>query len=143
MKKYLLIAAFLAPAMLKAQTINFTVKGSIGNLDAPAKAYLIYRNDAGSVTDSANIQKGGFAFTGTYASPVRATLVISHNGESLKKLKKADQLPVYLETAIIKITAKDSIAKATITGSPLNKDNQDLVLAQKPFTDRINALESP
>jgi len=142
MKKYLLIAAFLAPAILKAQTINFTVKGSIGNLDAPAKAYLIYRNDAGNVTDSANLQKGSFAFTGTYTNPVRATLVISHNGESLKKLKKADQLPVYLETATIKVTAKDSIAKAIITGSPLNKDNQELVLAQKPYTDKINALES-
>jgi peroxiredoxin len=142
MKKYLLIAAFLAPAILKAQTINYTVKGSIGNLDAPAKAYLIYRNDTGNVTDSANIQKGSFVFTGTYTNPVRATLVISHNGESLKKLKKADQLPVYLETATIKVTAKDSITKATITGSPLNKDNQDLVLAQKPYTDRISVLES-
>jgi len=142
MKKYLLIAAFLAPAILKAQTINFTVKGTVGNLDAAAKAYLIYNTETASVTDSANIEKGNFAFTGTYTNPVRATLIISHTGENLKKLKKADRLAIYLETATIKITAPDSIAKATITGSLLNKEYQDLTLAQKPFTDQINVLES-
>jgi peroxiredoxin len=140
MKKYILIAAFFVPAILKAQTINFAVKGSIGKLDAPAKAYLVYRTETGSVTDSANIQQGSFAFNGTYTNPVRATLIISHNGDPLKKLKKADQLPIYLETATIKVTATDSIEKATITGSRLNKDNQELTWTTKPFTDQVNAL---
>jgi peroxiredoxin len=142
MKKFILIAAFFAPAMLKAQTINYAVKGSIGKLDAPAKAYLVYRTETATVTDSVNIQQGNFAFAGTYTSPVKATLIISHDGETLKKLKKADQLPVYLETATIKVTAADSIAKATISGSPLNKDNQELTQVTKPYTQQINALET-
>jgi len=139
MKKYLLIAAFLAPAISQAQTINFAIKGSVGNLDAPAKAYLVYRTETGSVTDSANIQQGHFAFNGTYINPVRATLIVSHTGESLKKLKKADQLPIYLETANIVVTAADSISKAAITGSPLNKDNQELIALTNPYTQQMNA----
>ena len=142
MKKYLLIAAFFAPVALRAQTINFKIEGNVKNVDAPAKAYLIYRTETANVVDSAAVQQGSFAFSGTYANPVKATLLISHTGESYKKLRKIDGLSLYLETATIKITGTDSVAKATISGSKLNTENQELTAVTKPFDDKENALYS-
>ncbi len=142
MKKYILLSLLIAPAILKAQTINYTVNGSVGKLNAPAKAYLTYRSDSGYVTDSTDIQQGAFSFKGTFANPVKATLTIAHNGENFKRLRKPDQLAVYLETATININAADSAYKASITGSQLNKANQELTLALLPYTNQIKAAEA-
>jgi peroxiredoxin len=142
MKKHLFAALLLAPALLKAQTINYTVKGAVGKLDAPAKAYLSYRNETGTATDSATIQQGKFEFKGTFTNPVKATLTIAHNGESLRRLRRPDQLSVYLETATINLAAADSIAKATINGSPLNATNAELTKVLAPFAEQTRAAEA-
>ncbi|MGZ3756596.1 MAG: redoxin domain-containing protein [Mucilaginibacter sp.] len=142
MKKYISIIALLAPAILHAQTINYTVKGTIGQLDAPAKAYLTYRTESGGFTDSASIQQGHFEFKGSFTNPVKATLTIAHNGERLATLRKRDQLAVYLETAAISITASDSVYKAEITGSKLNTDNLELTKILLPYTNQIKAAEN-
>jgi len=142
MKKYIFIALLFATAILKAQTINYTIKGNVGNLDAPAKAYLTYRTETGNVTDSASINQGNFEFKGTFANPVKATLTIAHNGESLRRIRKSDQLSVYLETATIGVTAADSVYKASITGSPLNKANAELTQVLQPFSDQVKAAEA-
>jgi peroxiredoxin len=142
MKKSIFIALLIAPVILKAQTINYTLKGSVGKLDAPAKAYLTYRAETGSATDSATIQQGSFEFKGTFTNPVKATLTIAHNGESLRRLRRPDQLPVYLETGIIGVNAADSVYKATITGSPLNNANAELTRVLQPFSDQVKAVEA-
>ena len=142
MKKYISIITMLAPAILSAQTINYTVKGTVGQLNAAAKAYLTYRTESGGVTDSASIQQGRFEFKGTFTNPVKATLTIAHNGERLATLRKRDQLAVYLETATISIAASDSVSKAEITGSKLNTDNQELTNVLLPYTSQIKAAES-
>ncbi|TWI97576.1 peroxiredoxin [Mucilaginibacter frigoritolerans] len=142
MKKYIFTALLFAPVFLKAQTINYTIKGSIGNLDAPAKAYLTYRTATGNVIDSATLHQGVFEFKGAFTNPVKATLTIAHNGESLKGSRRPDQLQVYLETATINITASDSVYKATITGSQLNDVNTELTKVLQPYTDQIKAAEA-
>ena len=142
MKKYIITALFIAPVLLKAQTIDYTLKGSIGTLDAPAKAYLTYRTATGNATDSATLHQGAFEFKGTFTNPVKATLIIAHNGEGLKRSGKSDQLPVYLETATISILTADSVYKATIVGSQLNDENAELTRILQPFTDQIKAAEA-
>ncbi|GAA4336474.1 TlpA disulfide reductase family protein [Mucilaginibacter gynuensis] len=122
-----------------AQNITYTISGNIGKLNAPAKAFLSYRNDAGNVTDSAIIQQGAFSFKGTLPEAVKANLIIAHEGESLRQLKKADYLPVYLENGNIKISSSDSAAKATVIGGTLNKDNQQLAKVLKPYSDKLKA----
>lgn len=142
MKRYIFTALLLSPAILKAQNLNYTVKGNVANVNSPAKAYLFYRTDNGNNIDSAAVQNGKFEFKGAVANPIKATLYLAHNGESLKTMRNPDQLSLYLEKAIIDIKATDSVKHGTITGSALNKANQELEAAVRPFDDQVRAAEA-
>lgn len=124
MKKLVLSLLMTTPAFLFAQAGDFTLNGKIGTLDAPAKVYLTYRSGESSVLDSAVVNKGVFVFKGKVAGPTMARVIVDHKGEGLKKLgRSADNAVVYLEPAIINLTAKDSIKTVVVTGSKLNDEN--------------------
>jgi hypothetical protein len=62
MKKHLLGFLLLAPGLATAQTTYpFVVKGKVGQLNAPAKVYLL----RGEVLDSATLKNGQFELKGT------------------------------------------------------------------------------
>lgn len=124
--KLLLVAiTAIMPAVLMAQTANYTLTGKVGQLSAPAKAYLIYRSAGKVVTDSMAVDNGTFKFMGTATDPIRAQLVLDHKGEGLTKLgRDADVVVVYLEKGDISLAAKDSVKNAVFTGSKLNDENK-------------------
>ena len=127
----ILLALGFVPAVVWAQSSNFTLNAKVGQIAAPAKAYLIYRSADKMVTDSAAVDNGAFKFMGTATDPIRAQLVLDHKGEGLAKLGRgADVVVVYLEKGDIGLTAKDSVKNAVFTGSKLNDENK----AYKEFT---------
>jgi peroxiredoxin len=129
-KIFLAVAAFLPMAVMAQTATKFTVKGKVGNLNTPAKAYFGYQLGSNQVVDSAAITNGAFEFSGDVLFPTNATILIDHKGEGLAKIiqeRTADAANFYLDNGTIAITsATDSIAKATIAGSPANDDNNKL-----------------
>ncbi|MCC9138114.1 redoxin domain-containing protein [Pontibacter silvestris] len=141
MKKILLTALLISPIMVFAQTGSYTLKGKVGSLNSPAKAYLIQAAENGRQTDSAMVKNGAFEFKGTVNSPRKAMLVLDHKGGGLESLRQgADVLEVYLEKGTISFTSPDSVAKAKFTGSKLNADNQKLRETLKPIQDKAQSL---
>lgn len=138
MKRTLTLIAMLAPALLIAQS-RYVVHGSIGKLNAPARAYLSYRTAASRVTDSTTIKNGNFEFSGTISEPVQAVLFISHKGENLNSLSRPDALELYLESGSIKLTAADSVTHAKVSGSELNRIYEELNHVLEPFTSQRKA----
>ncbi len=124
MKRTLLSAMLVLPLSIFAQN-QFTVKGKIGSLSAPAKAYLTYRVGTNNVTDSTTLKNGEFVFKGTIESPITASLRVKHDDVPVNPQKRvpADLLSFYLEGVNMNIVSVDSIKKATITGSKINDDN--------------------
>jgi len=143
MKKLILSAICLLPLGVMAQQA-FTIQGKVGSLNAPAKAYLTYKEGATIFTDSAELKNGSFAFKGEVAGPVAASVRIKHDATPVnpdpKKRTPNDVITVYLEKAAIKVNAKDSIKYAAITGSKLNDDNAKLKALMKPSEDKIAIL---
>lgn len=143
MKKILLSALSLAPIALLAQQ-DFTIKGKVGSLNAPAKAYLSYNAGGKTVTDSCNVVKGAFEFKGNVASPVMAMLGVKHDAAPENPDQKMRSIPdmiyIYLEKATIKVTAADSVKNAKITGSKINDDNAKLNERLKSVNDKISLL---
>jgi len=140
MKKFILSAALLLPFAAMAQQ-GFTINGKVGALNAPAKAYLIYRTPGGQFADSTNIVKGAFSFKGTVETPVSANIRVVHTAPTATKTP-LDVLSFYVENKNINITAKDSIKNATITGSPVNADNEKLSALMKPAAVKMEALRA-
>lgn len=135
MKKALFTALAVLPFATMAQTSTFTVKGKLGNVKAPAKAYLQYRKDGATLTDSVTINNGAFEFKGPAgAAPIQAFLRLNKAGNGLTKSRDGQQ--VYLEPGVIEVkNTADSLRTATITGTPTNVENLAYKTAMKPVND--------
>ena len=143
MKRIILSAAFLLPLAVMAQD-GYTLKGKVGALKAPAKAYLQYISGNERVLDSAVLNNGVFEFKGAVSGPTSAQLVLKHEADVVATAKKnaPDAIGVFLENKTITLTSADSLKKAIIKGSPLNDDNAQLKTALKPVFDKMAALNA-
>ncbi|UPL48540.1 TlpA disulfide reductase family protein [Hymenobacter sublimis] len=139
MKKHVLGLLLAAPWLANAQTTTpFTIKGTLGKLDAPAKVYLVRR---GAVADSATLKNGVFELKGTTEVPTTADLIFRRNGR-LGSLfgPMGDRTRVFLEPGTVLITSPDSLAHATIKGGPAMNDYLRLDKAMKPTIASMHAL---
>ena len=125
------------PLMAPAQTpIPFTVKGKIGQLNAPAKIYLVRGFVA---TDSATLKDGTFEFKGTTDVPQSADLVIKRDGKwGSGLLGMSDATRIYLEPGPVVLTSSDLLRKATVTGGPITTDDQRLQASLKTVFAKMN-----
>ncbi len=142
MRKLFLLIVCLLPSVLFAQEGKYVLQGKVGNLNAPAKAYLLYRNGDQSVTDSAIVKNGAFEFTNTLEAPTKGTLVMSHDGtfDPNSRTRPDDLLQVFLEPVKFSVTSADSIKNASVKGSPLNDDNKKLEASLKPINAKMDVL---
>jgi peroxiredoxin len=142
MKRLFLFLLALMPAAAFAQDPQvFTLKAKIGNLNAPARAYLAYQLGANKFVDSAVVTNGSFTFTGRLLNPTNASLLLDHTGAGLTRVDStADVLNLYLEKGEITLTSPDSVKKAQITGSKINDDSKRLVAQLKPIMDKAQKL---
>src|ERR1035437_9005469 len=142
MKKILIVIMLIVPFTLLAQNKSYTLKGKVGNVNAPAKVYLNYKNATATVIDSTAIQNGEFEFKGTINDPIQATLVLSYTGAGPRSWP-SQYLFIYLESGNINLSSPDSLVHATITGSTVNSDNEKLKDTLKKAKDKkIAALLS-
>jgi peroxiredoxin len=140
MKKVLIPVLLFMPALLFAQADQFDIKGKVGNLNAPARAYILYSAYDKTTLDSVDLSNGNFEFKGAIQAPTNATITISHNGKTFNELYHRDHLNIYLEAKPMILTPADSIAKATIPNSPINDDDKRLQAALEPSSKKYTRL---
>ncbi|WP_342647177.1 TlpA disulfide reductase family protein [Mucilaginibacter sp. CSA2-8R] len=142
MKKAIITALAILPFAAMAQTPTFTVKGKLGNIKAPAKAYLQYRKDGATMTDSVTINNGAFEFKGAAgALPIQAVLRLNKAGDGLTKSRDGQQ--IYLEPGVIVVkNAADSLKTAMVSGTPTNVENQAYKIAMKPVNDIYETMNA-
>jgi peroxiredoxin len=144
MKKIFVYIGLLLPSLAFAQSTpgTFNIQGKLGSLNPPARAYLFYQLGANKIVDSAAIIEGSFAFKGEVMDPGQAFLIIDHSGTGSGKFDNtSDVLSFYVEKATINVTSStDSVAKAQITGSPVNDDNKKLMALLQPVNIKSKQL---
>ena len=143
MKKAIVGVLAAIPSLLFAQE-DFSIKGSLKNVDAPAKVFMMYAENGERHIDSAMVQKGAFAFNGIVAEPTQAQLIMSPEGKSLQELaspgKTIDMTMLYLAKGVIQVQG-DNLASANISGNEINKDFAGYKTAIKSFADQFAVLE--
>jgi peroxiredoxin len=131
MKKVLVAAVLLLPAIAFAQKEKYIVNGKLGNYNSPAKVYLRTYVDGKAMTDSVVLKDGEFKFTGSVGTvPVNAYLAFNEkgNGVSFKDYKA-----IYLEKGTINVTGSDKLAGAKVDGPKTNQDNVKYEALIKPI----------
>ncbi|MFD1164251.1 redoxin domain-containing protein [Sphingobacterium daejeonense] len=138
MKKTMLAVLAAVPSLLFAQE-DFSIKGTLKNVDAPAKVYLMYVDGGQRHIDSANVEKGQFTYNGIVAEPTQAQLILSADGKSLRELSHPDMTMLYLAKGVINVNG-ETLAAAEVTGNEINKDFAKYKTSIKGVTDQFAAL---
>jgi peroxiredoxin len=139
-KVFFLLLAMPLAAM--AQKEKYTVNGQIGNLNAPAKIHLMYKDGDNWIEDSAILVNGRFRFEGSVVLPVPAMLNLNPTGSD-KGQNRYESLSLFLEKGSIQVSSADSvIIHAVVKGGKVNKDFQNLQLVLKPNTEKSRKLNA-
>lgn len=133
------IIFFMMPCLLLAQSGTYIINGKVGQLPAPAKAYLMYSNAVGKQTDSTLIINGSFSFTGAITNPESAYLIINKKGTGIRT-RTISYIELYLEPATITVISPDSLDNAKISGGQVNADNGKLKIVLAPVKEKMQAL---
>ncbi|RQO71996.1 alkyl hydroperoxide reductase [Pedobacter sp. KBW06] len=120
--KIILTTLLAIPFLGYSQNNDYLLTAKIGQLSAPAKAYLSYRLNGNNVLDSVVLDNGTFQFKGVVSDPIRASLILDHTGAGIKNKKKQDVLTIYLEKGRIQVNATDSIKKGVVSGPKINME---------------------
>lgn len=125
---FLLLAAM--PMLTSAQGGTCIIKGKIGNLNAPAKVYLLKENL--KLAGTALVRNGKFVLKTKFSEPAQINLYLSHSGVSVENLIRnamngGDEIDVkslYLEKGTITVQANDSIHNVILKAGPVNADEE-------------------
>ncbi|CAN5790756.1 TlpA disulfide reductase family protein [soil metagenome] len=122
MKKLLFALLGLLPVITMAQAPTFSLSGKVGKLNAPAKVYFDYMDNGVSNTDSVVPVNGVFKFKGSISSGYGyVRMGLSHDGTGKERaVYGGDVIYFYIGNENIMISSKDSLVKATISGSKVN-----------------------
>lgn len=112
---------------------NYTIKVYLKNVSPQAKAYLNYMLNKEIRQDSATLVGKTFTFKGTQAEQMKAYVLLSPTGAPIKSLDGQDKVAVYLENGTVTVKGTDSLTHATVGGTKLNDEQQQLVNLLEPF----------
>jgi len=123
MKNRLLGFLLLIPTLAVAQApAPYVVKGKVGNLNAPAKMYLVY---GPQVLDSATLKNGQFELRGSNGWPHSAELVLERQGHLREGLRNGmyrrsspERISLFISPEQVTVASPDSLPKARLTGGP-------------------------
>ncbi|MEX8548605.1 MAG: redoxin domain-containing protein [Mucilaginibacter sp.] len=120
MKKIFAIL-LLAPAVLKAQTDNFTLRGKVSaSAAAYKKAYFSYSDGTSKswITDSVVMKDGAFAFSGTIKDTDLHQATLSY-GNSISKRVYNDDLQLFIGKGdLLTVDGITNLKNAKMKGSP-------------------------
>src|SRR5690554_1296165 len=117
-KSFTLLLAYIVPAICLAQTPDFTIRGKIGNLNAPAKIYIDYSAEGGGGQDSTTLENGAFEFSGNIQGNAYARIALAHQGDGKDKaIYTGDVIYIHFGKENLEMNSKDSLSNAVITGS--------------------------
>ena len=136
MKTILIALLCSAPVFGFGQAEKYTVKGNIGNLDAPAVVFLVYNN---AIAGKAVLNHGAFTLSGTVNGPIQAYLMVNPTGQNAPT---NNYTVLYLEDGgIIKVASTNDLTEASIIGTKNNEARARYKTMMKPVEDRDRDLE--
>ena len=133
------LGMLFAAGICNAQSREYILKGQLAEkYDAPLKVYLLKEGKVPS--DSAVIHKGKFEFRGKLDQPLEVALYFQHHpGEPLQFNKKdIDIRSLWIEEGTISLVGDDLIRSATVSGSRLLADQQELTQKKEDIDRKRN-----
>ncbi len=138
----LVMACFAVAGQAQEKAEKYRIVISLDEVNPEGPAVMGFKNGVNMTMDTvfANANKQ-FIFEGEVPAYGRAFINLSHQKpDPTMPPNNSDGVFVYLEEGEIKITGKDSLKTAVISGTPLNEDFQQLANIGSAYETKINAL---
>lgn len=148
MKRLILLILILTPFFVAAQAntnSRFIISGKLKKMKDTAEwVYLYYIEGNNRITDSAQVQKGKYRFTGEISEPVLSRLMIKYKTASAEKEMPANAekhfATVFLTPGRIRVRSIDSFSNMQVKGSPAHRDYKKFESLSRPFNDSMQSL---
>lgn len=137
MKKRLLLAFLFFSLFRQVDAQSFTLHGQLKNFEPVSKVFFVYNTPSGRKTDSIIPIGNKFKFKTNITEPALAYLKLKYADTS----RKAQQMAVFMEPAVIRVVATGNVNNITVTGSASHKDYEKLMLGIKPFDRVLDSLQ--
>jgi peroxiredoxin len=126
MRKNLCILFAVIAVTAYGQNKIFTLKGKIGNLNAPAKIYFEHSENGNNKVDSASLKNGVFTFQGKTNEPAAARIIVDYKGEGVKiATSKGDWRLFYIDGQNITLESNDAtLDNIVFINSPINASHK-------------------
>lgn len=119
---------------------HFKIVAKLDKVQYPAHAYVYYQENHTLRYDSATVRDGRFTLEGNVAEPMKAFVLLFQRGLTNKDIAGPDQVGIYLENGTINIRSADTLTHATVGGTKLNEDQQELMNILGPFKKEESGL---
>lgn len=117
-----------------SQSQTFTIEGKVNRKLEGKFIKLFYEDASVKKADSVVIKKGMFKMTGTTGAPTVGII-------SLGSREEGDRIDLFLSEGTIRVAAKDSIHYASISGTKLATEHEQLAKLLRPADDNFfNAI---
>jgi peroxiredoxin len=120
MLRILFILSMFIPYIGFSQKNNFVVKGTIGQLNAPAKVYLKYYTGTKTKIDSALLQNGKFEIQGYLSEINRGIFYVNTKGTGTSR---DDYRYLYIDKGTTIVTSPGTAKAAVATGTQIVKED--------------------
>ena len=132
----IILALSLMSLSAFSQSQTFTVAGKINQKFDGKFVKLFYEDAEVKKSDSVVVKKGTFKLTGNVTAATVGTL--SFGGR-----EDGDRIDLFLAEGTVKVTAKDSIHRASISGTKLAIEHEQLAKRLRPEDDKFfNAISA-
>jgi peroxiredoxin len=140
--KKLLIALLLPLSALAQNDKEFKIKGTLKTARPVDWIYLRYVSGEQMVTDSLQPRDGEYKFEGRISEPTLAGLYFKYVQQEGEARAKRENYQLFLEPAKMEVSTGDSLELTKVTGSKSHAAFLELAKAEKPYTERLRALDA-
>ena len=140
MKKIFFVATatcgLLMGAMSQKSKNEFVLNGKIDGIN-DGLVYLYYTGEGNQrVKDSSQLRNGSFSFKGKVSEPTMAFLQLKED-----KRTETNNTSLFIEPAVMTLNTRvNDIARATVTGSSVQKDYETLTKLKEPIRKEMQPL---
>ncbi|NGM66563.1 TlpA disulfide reductase family protein [Sphingobacterium sp. SGR-19] len=127
---WIFITLLCGPVASFSQSGNFTIKGKANPRHNNKFIKLYYVNDTTKITDSVMVKNGRFKLKGHILSPTIGKLGIQ-DGQTV------DFIDLFLSKGSIRVSAKDSIRYADISGTKMVEEHERLAKQIRPSETKL------
>ncbi len=142
MKKLFFLFSLASLALVPAFAQKAKVNANLQFSEPVDMVFISYRSGDDNITDSSSLVNNKVVFSQNVSEPTLGNLMVRFKAKEEGKRPRMDRMPLFLESGIINITAKDSLKFAKVSGSKSHAEFEKIAKSEQSYNKRGGELNN-